>query len=78
MDQPFDATEIEVGFHPDGYRIDKTTSPANWYTKWDMCPGNHWRNPKPVSFASLPKNGWIGKDKFDWDRSLCNSEELFG
>lgn len=29
----FDATEIDVGFHPGGYRIDKTAAPMNRYTK---------------------------------------------
>jgi len=39
----------------------------NRYTKWDILQGNHWCNPKPVCFDSLPQNGWIAKDKFDWD-----------
>jgi hypothetical protein len=68
MDQAFKATEITVGFHQDGYRIDKTASPMNRYTKWDILPGNHWCNPKAVCFDSLPQNGWIAKEKFDWDK----------
>jgi hypothetical protein len=32
MDQAFKATEITIGFHQDGYRIDKTASPMNRYT----------------------------------------------
>ena len=68
MDQPLKATEISIGFHPDGYRIDKTASAMDRYTKWDILPGNQWCNPKAVCFDSLPQNGWIAKDKFDWDR----------
>jgi hypothetical protein len=68
MDRTFRAAEITVGFRPDGYRIDKTASPMNRYTKWDILSGNHWCNPKPVCFDSLPQNGWIAKDKFDWER----------
>jgi hypothetical protein len=66
MDQTFNATEISIGFHPDGYRIDKTASPMNRYTKWDIIE-SHWCNPKAVCFDSMPQNGWIAKDKFDWD-----------
>lgn len=66
MEQTFHANEITVGFHPDGYRIDKTASPMNRYTKWEVTSGNRWRNPQPVPFDSLPEKGWIGKDKFDW------------
>ena len=67
MNQTFKATEIEVGFHPDGYRIDKSASPMNRYTKWEVSPERQWHNPKPVCFDSLPQNGWFKKDKFDWD-----------
>jgi len=69
MDPVLDATEVTVGFHPDGYRIDKTASPMNRYTKWDILPGNHWHNPEPVCFDSLPQHGWFAKDRFDWDKS---------
>ena len=68
MEQTFTITEIEVGFHPDGYRIDKTASPMNRYTQWQLLPDGHWRNPKPVCFDSLPQQGWFAKDKFDWDK----------
>ena len=27
MDKTFKATDIQIGFHPEGYRIDKTASP---------------------------------------------------
>ena len=68
MDQTFKAVEINVGFHPAGYRIDKTTSPMLRYTKWNVVPGKGWCDPKPVCFDSLPQNGWFKKDKFDWDK----------
>jgi len=54
MDQTFNATEIKVGYHPDGYRIDKTASPMNRYTKWQIMRGNNWCNPKAVSFQGGP------------------------
>ncbi len=62
----FEATEIDVGFHLDGYRIDKTASPMNRYTKWEILAGNRWAHPTPVCFHSLPQEGWIKKDRFDW------------
>jgi len=68
MDQTSDATEIEVGFHPAGYRIDKTASAMNRYTKWNVAPGKGWCDPKPVCFDSLPQEGWFTIDKFDWDK----------
>jgi len=67
MEQTFNAEQITVGFHLDGYRIDKTASPTNLYTKWQILPGNRWCNPEPVCFDSLAQRGWIAKDKFDWD-----------
>ena len=67
MEQTFNAEQITVGFHLDGYRIDKTAAPTNLYTKWQILPGNRWCNPEPVCFDSLPQRGWIAKDKFDWD-----------
>ncbi|OHB61738.1 MAG: hypothetical protein A2Y76_00160 [Planctomycetes bacterium RBG_13_60_9] len=69
----FEATEIEIGFHPDGYRIDKTASPMNRYTKWDVLSGSRWVNPRSVCFDSLPSSGWIKKDRFDWDRRSMES-----
>ena len=68
MKQTFKAAEINVGFHPTGYRIDKTASPMNRYTKWQILPPKQWRNPKPVCFDSLPQQGWFKKDKFDWEK----------
>ena len=70
MEQTFSATEIKVGFHSDGYRIDKTASAMNRYTKWEISQGDKWRNPKPVCFDSLPQQGWIAVDKFDWDHEV--------
>jgi hypothetical protein len=67
MDQTFDVTEIEIGYHPDGYRIDKTASPMNRYTKWQIMQDNNWCNPKAVSFHALPEHGWFQIDKFDWE-----------
>jgi hypothetical protein len=55
MEQTFTPTEIEVGFHPDGYRIDKIATPMNRYTQWQLLPDGRCRNPKPVCFDSLPK-----------------------
>jgi hypothetical protein len=67
MDAALDATEVTIGFHPDGYRIDKAASPMNRYAKWDIQQGNRWCNPKTVCFDSLPQNGWFAKDKIDWE-----------
>ena len=61
-----EACDVIVGFHPDGYRIDKGTSALNRYTQWEIKAG-HWCNPKPVCFHSLPDDGWTAVDKFDWD-----------
>ena len=70
MDPVLRAKDVIVGFHPDGYRIDKTTAPMNRYTKWNIIPGRGWCDPKPVCFDSLPQKGWIAKDKFDWNKSI--------
>jgi len=69
MEQTLDAKEIRIGFHPDGYRIDKTASAMNRYTKWQTKPGDRWSNPQPVCFDSLPQRGWFAIDKFDWDET---------
>ena len=34
MEQTISSEQVTVGFHPDGYRIDKTALPMNRYTKW--------------------------------------------
>ncbi len=67
METLLDAKEVTVGFHPDGYRIDKNASPMNRYTKWTIRPGNQWCDPKSVCFHSLPESGWIAAQRFDWD-----------
>ena len=69
MEQTLEAKQISVGFHPDGYRIDKTASAMNRYTKWHTEPGDRWSNPEPVCFDSLPQQGWFAVDKFDWDET---------
>lgn len=66
MESIVDVEDVQVGFHPDGFRIDRSATPMNRYTKWDIGPGNHWENPRPVCFHSLPASGWIAVDKFDW------------
>ncbi|MBN1863542.1 MAG: hypothetical protein JW808_01440 [Victivallales bacterium] len=63
------AETIEVGFHPDGYRIDKTASPMNRYTKWAVDTSGKWTNPEPVCFHSLPETGWKRARSFDWDET---------
>ena len=75
MDQTFNATEIELGFHPAGYRIDKTASAMNRYTQWSIIPGKGWCEAKPVCFDSLPQEGWFKKDKFDWDGIRVTGKE---
>lgn len=58
--------EIETGYHPQGYRIDKTTSPLNRYTRWTIGPDGTWSNPKPVCFDSMPMEGWLKTEGFEW------------
>ena len=76
MDLVLNAKDVTVGFHQDGYRIDKTATPMNRYTKWRILPGRGWCNPKPVCFDSMPQQGWIAKDKFDWDRTSIIVEQI--
>jgi hypothetical protein len=70
MEQTFKATEINVGFHPDGYRIDKTASPMNLYTKWQISDDGRWHSPVPVDFDALPEDGWFKVEGFDWNQEL--------
>jgi len=58
--------EIRIGFHPDGYRIDKTAPPLYLYTKWIIEKGGLWHSPKAVCFHSLPADGWTRTEGFDW------------
>jgi len=69
MAETFNAREIEIGYHRDGYRIDKTASAMNRYTKWDIHPDGEWTNPTPLCFDSLPDEGWCKCEGFDWDQS---------
>jgi len=66
MANTFKAQDIEIGYHPDGYRIDKTASAMNRYTKWDIQSDGQWKDPVPVCFDSLPPAGWCRCDGFDW------------
>ena len=67
MAQAFKASEIEIGYHPDGYRIDRTASPMNRYTKWRISPEGRWSDPEPVCFDSLPQDGWLKVERFNWE-----------
>jgi len=70
MVQTLDATEVTVGFHPDGYRIDKTASPMNLYTKWEISNDGRWHSPEPVDFDALPEDGWFKAEGFDWNQEV--------
>ncbi len=63
MDKTFKASDIQTGFHPDGYRIDKTASPIDFYTKWEITTEGKWINPKPVLFNSMPQEGWYKEER---------------
>ena len=67
MKQTFEATEVDIGFHPSGYRIDKTASAINRYTQWSITPEKEWCDPRPVCFDSLPQEGWFKVDRLNWD-----------
>jgi hypothetical protein len=59
------AIDIDVGYHPSGFRIDKWTDPLNRYTKWTIDSDGNWINSKPVCFHSLPADGWIRVENKD-------------
>ena len=63
------AADVRIGYHPGGFRIDKTASAMNRYTQWDIAPDGTWGDPRPVCFHSLPERGWIRADGFDWDQA---------
>ncbi len=65
----FSAEEITTGYHPRGYRIDKTASPMNRYTQWEVDTKGRWMHSKPVCFHSLPEHGWVKVEKFEWDET---------
>lgn len=69
MEKTYKAIEIEVGYHPDGFRIDKTAPPMKLYTRWQVTPDGRWLTPKSVCFHALPEDGWIKVDRFDWGDS---------
>ena len=68
------ATDVQVGYHPSGFRIDKTTSPLNRYTHWTITSQGTWQDPTPVCFHSLPTQGWIKTDRFDWSEHDTTKE----
>ena len=67
MTGTFKAEEIEIGYNPEGFRIDKTASPLNRYTRWEIRPDGKWLNPKPVCFHELPASGWVRAVGFVWE-----------
>ncbi len=77
MDSIVNVKDVKVGFHPDGFRIDKTAAPMNRYTKWDITSGQDWRNPVAVCFDCLPVTGWVVVNKFDWDTIVIKTEADF-
>lgn len=64
--QKYRSDEIDIGYHCEGYRIDKTASALNRYTKWSIESSGEWVNPVPVCFHSLPAEGWCKAESFDW------------
>jgi hypothetical protein len=70
MEKTYNVKEINIGFHPAGFRIDKTTSPINFYTKWQISDEGRWCNCKPVDFDVMPTKGWLKCDGFDWEKDL--------
>ena len=77
MNETWKANEITIGYHPDGYRIDKTASPMNLYTRWKIDGDGRWHSPQPVDFGVFPEGGWIKAAGFDWgeDRQEQSREE---
>jgi len=67
MGQIFNVTEITIGYHPSGYRIDKTASPLNRYTRRRIMEDGMWVECTPVCFDSMPPEGWVKSKKFDWN-----------
>lgn len=68
MQETLKSDEVVVGYHPSGFRIDKTAPPMNMYTQWTVTSSGCWVNPKAVCFHTLPSDGWVKVEKFDWDR----------
>lgn len=65
MDKTYSASDIQKGYHPDGYCIDKTASPVNFYTKWEITSEKKWINRQPSCFHSMPQEGWYKSESFD-------------
>jgi hypothetical protein len=65
METTYNASDIQKGYHPDGYRIDKTASPVNFYTKWEITSEKKWINQQPSCFHSMPQEGWYKTESFD-------------
>jgi len=59
MPKTFKANEIDIGYHPSGFKIDKNAPPLDRYTQWNINEDGIWYNKKPVCFHALPDQGWI-------------------
>jgi len=70
MEKTYKVKEINIGFHTGGFRIDKTASPINFYTSWQISNDGQWHSCKPVDFDVLPPEGWVKCEGFDWDKDL--------
>ena len=75
MQQTFEAREVDIGYHPEGYRIDRTASPMNRYTRWRITPDGHWVDPEPVCFDSMPQDGWLKAEGFEWEAAERTESE---
>lgn len=60
------ADEVTVGYHPAGFRIDRTATPMHRYTQWRILDDGCWVDPRPVCFHALPEKGWIPVERFAW------------
>ncbi len=67
MTKTYRVSDIYTGYHPDGFRIDKTASPMNLYTRWRINEDGRWHGCEPVDFDMLPESGWIKCEGFNWD-----------
>lgn len=59
MQRTFKANEIEIGYRPSGFKIDRTASPMDRYTRCDIDGKGNWHNCVPVRFDEMPTDGWI-------------------
>lgn len=67
MQKTYPREEVNIAYHPTGYRIDKTASPMNFYTRWQIDEEERWREFEPVDFDALPRFGWIKSKGFNWN-----------